>query len=135
MAESQREVRLDLSFDSDAPAVARRFVADHADSLPEALIDDAELLVSELVTNAVQHGCPAITLQVRTHPPRIGISVHDEGAAVPPEQPVPAPPSATQGRGLLLVDKISSEWGVTPSDPPPGKTVWFELSAAATTPR
>ena len=83
--------------------------------------------MSELVSNAVRHGQPEITLKVSLDPPLIGVSVHDDGrsrADPAVERPGPAEPT---GRGLFLVDRVSSDWGVTPSDPPPGKTVWFRI--------
>jgi anti-sigma regulatory factor (Ser/Thr protein kinase) len=120
-------MRLELRSDVDAPALARKFVSEIARDLPSGLAGDAELLVSELVSNAVQHGRPEITLRVSLDPPLIGVSVHDDGAGVPDthvERPDPTEPS---GRGLYLVDRVSSDWGVILSDPPPGKTVWFRI--------
>jgi anti-sigma regulatory factor (Ser/Thr protein kinase) len=123
-------VVLQLSKDLDAPALARRFVAEQGASLPADVVADAELLVSELVTNAVLYGRAAITLRVNVDPPGIGIAVHDSGddaidvAANRPD------PNAPGGRGLLIVRAIATAWGVMPSDPPPGKTVWFRLEPA-----
>ena len=120
-------VVLQLNKDLDAPATARRFVADEASRLPANVVSDAELLVSELVTNAVVHGRSAITLRVNVDPPGIGIAVHDRGEdtiEVPPDPPDPGTPG---GRGLQIVRALATAWGVTPSDPPPGKTVWFRL--------
>ena len=116
-----------LPADSAAPATARRRLGEHAEGLPQQLIDDALLLVSELVTNAVQHGQPDIVLTIRPNPPGIGVSVRDGGA----EEPVPPTdepdPLDLHGRGLHIVDALSSSWGVEPVEPPPGKIVWFEL--------
>ena len=107
--------------------MARRFVRTHAAELPADLVADATLLVSELVTNAVRHGRPAISLVVSLDPPLIGVSVHDDGCAFHP-LPLSRPPaSATGGRGLMLLDQLSSRWGIEPHDPPPGKVVWFRL--------
>ena len=120
---------LHLSPTADAPAVARRFVADHRDHLPSDVVDDAQLLVSELVGNAVRHGRTAIALRVRSSPPGIGVAVTDHGAT-PVEERVAMPDEhATSGRGLAIVAALSSAWGVDAADPPPGKTVWFELVA------
>ena len=114
--------------------MARRYLSEHADGLPEKLIDDALLMVSELVTNAVQHGRPDIVLMVRPNPPGIGVSVRDGGAALP-VPPTGAPDPADQrGRGLHMVESLSSSWGVEPADPPPGKVVWFELDPAPDSP-
>lgn len=125
------EVVLQLSKGLDAPATARRFVAEEAAELPNELVADAELLVSELVTNAVVYGREAITLRVNVDPPGIGVAVHDRGEAAVEVPPDPPDPSRPGGRGLLIVRALATAWGVTPSDPPPGKTVWFRLEPSA----
>jgi anti-sigma regulatory factor (Ser/Thr protein kinase) len=122
-----------------AGRVARRFLDEHW-CLPHSStdLDRAHLLVSELVTNAVRHGGPPITLVVRC----IGVdgvllSVSD-GSRL---QPVVRQrgPGAVEGRGVHLVDALSAEWGVQddrrpePGDdrdtvPGPGKTVWCRLA-------
>lgn len=123
----QSGVVLHLREGLDAPAVARRFVAEQCAQLPAGVVADAELLVSELVTNAVVHGRSAITLRVNVDPPGIGIAVHDRGDN-PIELARGLPdPDEPGGRGLLIVQAIATAWGVMPSDPPPGKTVWFRL--------
>ncbi|MGI8678713.1 MAG: ATP-binding protein [Jatrophihabitans sp.] len=123
----QSDFRIELASNPDSAGVARRFVAEHADSLPADLVEDAALLVSELVTNAVRYGRPAITLRVRLQPPLIGVEVHDEGEMLPAAVPDRVLPTARSGRGLVIVDQVSSAWGVTPTHAPPGKTVWFRL--------
>ena len=128
LGEARTEFRVDLESRSDAAGIARDFIEAHSDSLPVGVIEDAKLLVSELVTNAVQHGRPAISLSVNLDPPLIGVAVHDEGADVP-SRSAPAVPasSSTEGRGLVIVDRLSTSWGVVPDVSPPGKTVWFRL--------
>jgi anti-sigma regulatory factor (Ser/Thr protein kinase) len=121
-------VVLELSPGADAPAIARRFVDEHAGSLPAGLKQDAQLLVSEVVTNAVVHGRPTITLSVSLYPPGIGVAVHDTGDQMPVASPTRPEPGSASGRGLLIVQALASTWGVIPSDPPPGKTVWFQLA-------
>lgn len=117
-----------LPADRAAPAIARRHLAKYASGLPAQLVDDALVLVSELVTNAVEHGRPEIVLTIRRSPPGIGVSVQDGGGGLPaPVQGVPGP-SDPRGRGLRIVDALSSAWGVEPADPPPGKIVWFEIT-------
>lgn len=113
-----------LPADAQAPAIARRQVSDHAVELPGAVVDDAMLLVSELVTNAVRHGEPHIVLRLRPHPPGIGVSVQDGGQELPelPDEPDESRPG---GRGLRIVDTLATEWGIEPASP--GKVVWFEL--------
>lgn len=115
---------------ADAPALARQFVLDHRDHLPRDVVDDAQLLVSELVTNAVRHGRTTITLRVRSAPPGIGVAVADDGDTFAESQPTLPAADATDGRGLAIVAALSTAWGVDDTVPPPGKTVWFELTAS-----
>jgi anti-sigma regulatory factor (Ser/Thr protein kinase) len=119
---------IELPHDARAAGIAREFVQENSDHLPPDMIEDAQLLVSEIVANAVRHGRPDITLRVRVHPPGIGIAVIDTGEAVPTMPDEPPPPTQPSGRGLLIVDALASAWGVAPSEPPPGKVVWFDLS-------
>jgi anti-sigma regulatory factor (Ser/Thr protein kinase) len=120
------DIVLNLPYQASAPALARQFVAEHAAELPVTVRDDAELLVSELVTNALRYGRPNIALRLRLDPPGIGVSVEDSGDVDVAMNPR-VDPGATSGRGLLIVDAVASKWGVDPCEPPPGKTVWFEL--------
>lgn len=108
----------------DAAALARRFVRDNRDHLDPDVVANAELLVSELVTNAVLHGAGAITLQLPFDPPGLVVAVTDTGDRLPVVS-APPPTDQSSGRGLLIVDALSSEWGVEQRQPPPGKTVWF----------
>ncbi len=112
----------------EAAEVARKFVADQSDHLRPELVEDAQLLVSEIVANAVLYGRPDVVLRVRIDPPGIGVTVTDTGAALPTlsQRPDPAQPC---GRGLLIVDALASAWGVVPEEPPPGKAVWFQLGS------
>src|SRR6476469_6519646 len=105
-----------------AAEVGRKFVDEHCDSMPPGVIEDARLLVSELVTNAVLHGSPDITLEISLDPPLIGISVHDDGPAIPDSKIGPPDLDSSDGRGLMIVDRVSSAWGVISSHPSPGKT-------------
>lgn len=87
--------------------------------------DDAELLVSEIVTNAVLHARSELVLRVTFDlGRRLRISVEDyEGGTLPRR----APPQldAESGWGLQLVDALAKAWGVETT--PIGKRVWFDL--------
>lgn len=111
----------------DAAGAARRFVDDNRDHLDADVIANAQLLVSEIVTNAVLHGAGEITLQLRLDPPGIGVSVTDTGEQMPVVPTVPPPSDRGSGRGLLVVDSVADRWGVTPIPWPRGKTVWFDV--------
>jgi two-component sensor histidine kinase len=106
-----------------APAKARRAVHDFATAVSPASAWTAELLASELVTNAVTHGSGAVRVVMEYDVDGLAVTVSDDE----PARPVitDAAPSDTGGRGLRLVDVLASDWGVT-SDRP-GKGVWFRL--------
>lgn len=94
---------------------------------------DAELLVSELATNAIRHtasGSQSGTFQVTVfwHPRAVIVAVTDEGAATIPALPTPGAIDPA-GRGLLLVESLASQWGFHGNHR--GRTVWFELAGPA----
>ena len=122
-------ITVELPFGTDAPSVARQFLATHAVSLPESLHEDAKLLVTEIVSNAVRHGAPFVTMQIRNDPFGVAVLISDEGPDLP-QLPERRPDlEATSGRGMLIVDAVASRWGVTPKPANDGKTVWFELAS------
>lgn len=101
----------------------RTFCDDHQ---IDALADHAELLVSELVTNAIEHCRARITLLAICQAGQLTISIRDDGVALP-FRPMTVDLEAESGRGLYLVDKIAGAWGtLTHAD---GKSVWFRLGA------
>ncbi|WP_051776480.1 ATP-binding protein [Kitasatospora phosalacinea] len=125
--------RLHASLDAaDLPAVAAvrrrlRAALEHWGVAPE-LADTAELLASELVTNALVHtGRGAVFDAVLTEASRLRVEVQD-GAAQAPARRAAAAETATSGRGLMLVEALADDWGVQLRAD--GKTTWFELSAA-----
>ncbi len=120
--------RISLPHDASAPALARQFIDEHRDHLDPSLIEDAQLLVTEIVTNAVRHGRPQIVVELRLEPPALGIAVADAGAHMPDRPAVmPVDPAATGGRGLGIVDALATQWGVIPGDGAAGKIVWFDI--------
>jgi anti-sigma regulatory factor (Ser/Thr protein kinase) len=115
---------LQLPPDHAAAARARRFVSDtlRAWGCADA-IADAELLVSELVTNAVLHARSATSVTIERDGATVRISVCDDSPTRPRLRNYG--PEAVTGRGLVIVDRIAQRWGVDPSDE--GKCVWFEI--------
>jgi anti-sigma regulatory factor (Ser/Thr protein kinase) len=91
----------------------------------DGVIPDAELLVSELVTNAVLHARSASQVTIERRGTTLRISVSDTSTTRPRLRDYG--PEAVTGRGLLLVDRISRRWGV--DQLPTGKSVWFEIDA------
>ncbi|WP_018502819.1 ATP-binding SpoIIE family protein phosphatase [Parafrankia discariae] len=90
-------------------------------------LDDAILLVSEVVTNAVLHARSDLVLRATLEPGRLRVSVEDrEGTALPrPGGSSQNDPEAEHGWGLLLVEALAQAWGVETT--PDGKRVWFEM--------
>jgi anti-sigma regulatory factor (Ser/Thr protein kinase) len=123
-----RPARTALPADLTSVRAARRFVAERcaALGLSGERCDDALLLTSELVTNAVLHGRSGVEVRLSTTARRVRIEVADENSRRP--QPVPEDPDALDGRGLALVDAVALRWGVEAR--PIGKAVWFELERA-----
>ena len=123
---SAREVSRRFRPDDVAPLAARRFldetIARWADHSPRA--DDARLLVSELVTNAVVHAKSAMSVSISSERSKLRVAVHDESRVIPMPRPA-TPDLAVNGHGLRLVAALSSAWGVDLADD--GKTVWAEL--------
>ena len=114
--------RIDLGYDPDSPAAARRALGDLADHLPRRRLQDAQLLVSELVTNAIRHAGlddgDTITLSVEVSDPGPGFAP----AELYPDSDHPS------GWGLYLVRELSDRWGVERNAL---TRVWFELDRAA----
>ena len=108
-------------------ARARRFVRGALESLgAQAAADDAELLISELATNALLHARSPFTIEVTRRQDRVRLCIVD-GSPIAPKIRSFAD-DATTGRGLQLVQTLSAAWGVEPRRP--GKTVWVELLLA-----
>ena len=106
---------------------ARQFLRD---VLPqwrvEGVIDNAMLLTTELVTNAVVHARSPVAVTLRLTEDRLRVEVADKG---PGALTLRVPdPDAVHGRGLLLIDAVSSAWGTSADEQ--GKLVWFELPTA-----
>ena len=105
---------------------ARAVVRDAlAGSSAEAVLDLAELCVSELVTNAVLHAGTQLRLEVSIDVDRVRLSVSDQSGNAPVLTRHTR--TASTGRGLAMVAAVADAWGVL-DDPAGGKTVWCLLS-------
>lgn len=128
-ATENNEIVLRLCADPRSVREARHAAGDLCRSGGLApLADDAELLASELVTNACRAATNIIIVTLLRAATGLVVAVTDDD-----ETPVAAPTGtprgdALTGRGLHLVDKIASDWGALQHDSN-GKTVWFRLDA------
>ncbi len=88
----------------------------------------AELLTSELVTNALVHTDDGAVLTATVGSGVLRVEVRDYVGGVPRPR-APEREERTGGRGLVLVQSLADDWGVRPCER--GKSVWFELDADA----
>jgi len=122
-------VQVTLPHDPSAPSLARQVVEDAACRAHHTgALAEAELLVTEVVTNAFRYGAPPITLEVTCEADDgLVVQVGDTGTAAP--VPRDTGVDDVSGRGLALVDVMSDDWGVEPTRA--GKNVWFRLRPPA----
>lgn len=117
---------------SSVGAARRKLGADlRAHGIPESLVADAVLVLSELLSNAVRHADPLPGTQVRVSWRLTGgtleLAVSDGGGQGRPHPEVPSATS-TSGRGLGIVERLSTRWGVRSNEH--GCTVWAVLPVA-----
>ncbi|MFD9337655.1 ATP-binding protein [Streptomyces sp. NPDC060028] len=89
----------------------------------------AELLITELVTNALVHTDQGAEVSASLAATRLRVEVRDY-AARRPRPHVPSADDGTHGRGLVLVQALADAWGVDALALGSGKVVWFELDGA-----
>jgi anti-sigma regulatory factor (Ser/Thr protein kinase) len=122
------EVSMDLPASPSSVHAARHFVRRTLhDWSRSKIIEPAALMTSELVTNAVQYSRTdpdgGTTIAVRVLATRRGVRIEvDDDSTAPP---VPREATDEGGRGLAIVDTMSTMWGTHANQS--GKTVWFEL--------
>jgi hypothetical protein len=121
--------RFEMTRDERAPAAARHAVGESCAAFDPDTTDAARLLVSELVTNSVQHGeGDTITLLIDSGLPDVlRCEVIDGGGGF---VPVPRADRLAGGWGLQLVERLSSGWGVRADS----AHVWFDLPLGGSNP-
>ena len=87
-------------------------------------VDDALLVVEELVANVVDHARTRFQLAVRLTGRLLHVAVRDGSAGLPHLNPFD--PNAVRGRGLQVVATLAQQWGYEPDEH--GKTVWVDLA-------
>lgn len=117
---------LNIAGDLRAPMTARRAVSAFAEHLPPRAVETLALVVNELVTNALLHVCmdgEPIYLEVDCEEGRVWGHVGDPGNGFDAPTTM-VDQAALSGRGLILVDQLTSRWGVEAA---PTTRVWFEI--------
>ena len=121
---------LDVRYPALPAAVpaARRAFADALGDLPPELLEEAKIVVNELVTNGVRHGAdPAhgwVRLVVVRRAGRLRIEVTDSGETGGEPTLRGGGPARTSGWGLHLVENLTDRWGFSADGT---RTVWCEL--------
>jgi anti-sigma regulatory factor (Ser/Thr protein kinase) len=122
---------VELARDAESPAEARRALGELSDQLSPRRLEDAQLLVSELVTNAIRHAGldvgDVIRLVVVSGDSALRIEVRDPGPGFEPAAPAPDS-ERPSGWGLYLVRELADRWGVERAAE---NRVWFELDRGA----
>jgi two-component sensor histidine kinase len=118
--------KITIELDARAPSRARQAIEDLVPEVDPAVVPNAKLLVSELVTNSVKYGRGPLTLELQVpSPDRLRCEVADAGGGFTPEART-RPATDVGGWGLYLVEALAESWGVQD-----GSThVWFEVSAS-----
>ena len=124
--QESRRAHMELVQQLPCVAQARRFLLETLRSwnVPD-LYADAVVVVSELVTNAITHAVCPCDLRLALLPDVLRVAVTDSGAGAP--EPRQASATREGGRGLYLVNALTSAWGMEPN-PDGGKVVWAELT-------
>lgn len=119
-------IRLQLG--RDVPARAREWLRDICTTCGlDAVTDDAELIVSELVTNVFLHAHTNCLISAEPGDHVIRVEVTDEDQT--DVRPVSAADGSERGRGLHIVAVLASDWGIQYERT--GKTIWFTVSSNA----
>ena len=126
---AMQEARVLFRPEDSAPAMGRRVLDGLSDGFAPTLLEDARLLVTELITNAIQHGRldghDRISVTVRREPDGgVLVEVADPGDGFPASDS--GRPDSGSGWGLTLLDRLADEWGVEPLQEG-GTLAWFRL--------
>jgi anti-sigma regulatory factor (Ser/Thr protein kinase) len=126
------EIDLRLRPDENSPAEARRSLEALRPGLNDLLVDDAVLLVSEVVSNSVRHASldetDAIEVRIRGSHSKLRVDVSDPGPGFDPDRVRPLEHNG--GWGLHLLDRLATRWGVERNDV---TRVWFEVASPVST--
>jgi anti-sigma regulatory factor (Ser/Thr protein kinase) len=107
----------------DSPAIARGLVRSEWTGCNPEAVAAAQLIISELVTNAVVHGSSPIQVEFHREADLLRAAVTDGGTGRPVARV--SEERDPHGRGLHIVRSLAHDWGVVEYEA--GKTVWFTL--------
>ena len=119
------QYRADFAPHPESVKIARRWVASHLNGRHPGVTDTAELLTSEVVTNAIVHGTGEVCVVLTRQPDSLLIEVTDAGTLGTPTIR-DSGMNGESGRGLMLVDALATKWNT--EELPNGRLVWFQLS-------
>ena len=125
------EYRARLPVDTTAPAAARRLVRCLTNAIAPEALENLELLVTELVTNAVRHAGLGdhgwVSVDLVAGPNAVHVDVCDPGRGFDERDTTTVHGEERgSGWGLFLVSQLASQWGVHHDD---CTRVWFDLAA------
>lgn len=125
------DIELHLRPDPRSPGQARRTLEALRSSVDDLVVDDAALLLSEVVSNSVRHAglepSDAIEVRIRGSRSMLHVDVIDQGPGFEPDI---RPPPDGGGWGLRLVDQLATRWGVERGET---TRVWFDLAPPVST--
>jgi anti-sigma regulatory factor (Ser/Thr protein kinase) len=130
MAEDAALLTLDLPSRPEAPAAARKALTSLNGSLhllSSSRLRDVQLLVSEIVTNAIRHGgsdTDTVALAVLATDDVVRVEISDSGRGFTRPDAVEKREPTSGGWGLPIIDALAQRWGVEHGS---GTTVWFEV--------
>ena len=128
---------LALPRDLGTPAQGRRLLESALDSLPGSVVADAQLLLTEVLSNAILHGSAGagarLDVSVEADESILRVTVTDRSPQFPRPSINPPDPMAASGWGLYLLERLAKRWGVEDA-PDGGSAVWFELSVGRSRP-
>jgi anti-sigma regulatory factor (Ser/Thr protein kinase) len=123
----ERHLELELDPESSSPQIARNALT-RLDGITPELLDKAQLITSELITNGLRHGDTEtgapIRFSARLHPSFLRIEVANPAAAASRPAMQPRGQLRSSGYGLIIVDALADRWG---SDVGDDVRVWCEL--------
>jgi anti-sigma regulatory factor (Ser/Thr protein kinase) len=125
-------VEADVAGGPRAASRARRLVREALSGrVPDEVVPDVTLLITELVANGVRHGGAhegrELHVRLEARPPALHVEVVNPDHAAGAVGPRPPDLESGGGLGLHIVDRVASRWGVREND---RTAVWFELDCS-----